>query len=79
MDIGADRGVVVIEIVPDSPADKAGLRLQDVITQIDGEPIDSMTNLRKLLYNYRIGDNATLTINRNGNESKVNIRFFEFQ
>ncbi len=78
VDLKSDSGVVVIEVIPDSPATKAGLRPQDVITHIDQEPIESMITLRKLLYNYRIGDKATLTISRNGIISKVDITFTEF-
>ena len=40
--------------------------------------IDSMTQLRKLLYRYRIGDKAILTINRDGKEMKVQITFTKF-
>ncbi len=79
VDLGTDIGVVVIEVVPDSPAAIAGLIPQDLITHIDQEPIESMVALRKLLYNYRIGDKATLTVSRKGNISKLNITFKEFQ
>lgn len=78
VDLKADRGVIVIEVVPGSPADKAGLKALDVLIQIDNEPIESMTNLRKLLYNYRIGDSATLTINRDGKIKNIKITFNEF-
>ena len=70
---------MVIEVVPGSPAARAGIKPLDVITHIDNEPIETMVNLRKLLYNYRIGDKAVLTINRNGNISNINITFNDFR
>ncbi|TJX13151.1 trypsin-like serine protease [Tissierella creatinini] len=79
LDLGADIGVVVIEVIPNSPAAKARLRAQDVITHLDGEPIESMINLKKILYNYRIGDTATLTIVRDGSPSNIDITFTDFQ
>lgn len=79
VDLGVNNGAVVVEVIPDSPADQAGLRPQDVITHIDNEPIESMTNLRRILYNYRVGDTANLTISRNGNISNIKITFFDFQ
>ncbi len=79
LDLGADIGVVVIEVIPNSPAAKARLRAQDVISHLDGEPIENMINLKKLLYNYRIGDTATLTIVRDGSTSNIDITFIEFQ
>lgn len=78
IELSSDLGVVVLEVVPDSPAAKAGLVPQDVITHIDNEPIESMVTLRKLLYNYRLGDKATLTIVRGNNTQKLNITFTEF-
>ena len=77
-ELAADEGVVVIEILPGSPAEEAGLKSLDVITHVDDEKITSMANLRKMLYNYRIGESAELTINRNGNVSKVIVSFKEF-
>lgn len=76
--LDADYGVVIIEIIPGSPAEAAGLRSLDVITYVDNEKVTSMSNLRKILYNYRIGESAELTINRNGNIIKVLVDFKEF-
>ena len=78
LNLQSDSGVVVVEVVPNSPAANAGLKPQDVITHIDEEPIESMVVLRKLLYKYRIGDRASLTISRNGNISNINITFINF-
>lgn len=78
IELSSDLGVVVLEVVPDSPAAKAGLVPEDVITHIDNEPIESMVTLRKLLYNYRLGDKATLTIVRGNTTQKLNITFTEF-
>src|SRR5690606_27233341 len=47
VDLKVDNGVIVIEIAPGSPAAKAGLKPMDIILEIDNEPIESMTNLRK--------------------------------
>lgn len=77
-DLPADYGVVAIEILPNSPAADAGLRSLDVITYVDDEQVTSMANLRKILYNYKIGDRAELTINRDGNIRKITVRFREF-
>lgn len=77
-DLPAESGVVAIEILPGSPADQAGLRSLDVITYVEDEQVTSMANLRKILYNYRIGDSAQLTIDRGGEIIYVTVRFREF-
>lgn len=78
VDLPAEEGIVIIELLPDSPAVEAGLRPLDVIIKVDDEKVTNMSNLRKTLYNYRIGQKAILTINRNGEIIKVPIKFKEF-
>ena len=79
IDLHIDSGVVVIEVLPDSPAEKANLKAMDVIVKIDNQPIDSMIQLRKILYKYKVGDKAGLTIYRNGREEKTEIIFSDFK
>lgn len=76
--LSVENGVVVVEVMPNSPAEISGLRHLDVITEIDDVPVESMTGLRKILYKYKIGDKAILKINRNGTEFEVEIEFKNF-
>ena len=46
---GSERGVEVVEIVPDSPADSAGLRVGDVIYELDGDQVESATDLQRMM------------------------------
>jgi S1-C subfamily serine protease len=63
---GAERGVEVVEIVPGSPADAAGLRVGDVIFELDGEPIASATDLQRLMVAELIGAKAAARVVRDG-------------
>lgn len=74
----AESGTVITEVFEGSAAAAANLRPLDVIVEFDGEPVDTMISLRKMLYKYKLGDGATLTINRDGEISKVEIVFKEF-
>ena len=47
LQLADDVGVVVDDVVPDSPAEKAGLRKHDVLIEVDGEQITDMTVLQK--------------------------------
>ncbi|MCQ4924653.1 trypsin-like peptidase domain-containing protein [Tissierella carlieri] len=78
IDLRVDSGVVIVEVLPNSPASDANLKTLDIITKVDDEKIETMTQLRKVLYKYRIGDKANLTIIRDGQEMKTEITFTKF-
>lgn len=53
-------------VVPGSPADKAGLREKDIITQVNGTNVDERNGLSALLARYSVGDRVKLTVYRDG-------------
>ncbi len=75
---GVDSGVIVLDVIPNSPAAKGNIKPLDIIRKIDGEEIESMQQLRKILYNYKLGDSAKLNLIRNGQEEEIEIVFNEF-
>lgn len=79
VDLKADNGVIIIEVAPNSPASKAELQSGDVIEKIDNEKIETMNQLKKILYKYKKGDKATLSIVRGGVQRKVDIVFSELK
>ena len=68
-----DSGVVVLEA--SGPASEAGLKLNDVITEFDGQPITSTLDLRKFLYDKKkIGDTLEVSFYRDGKAEKVSVK-----
>ncbi len=61
-------------IVPGSPAEKAGLKEKDIITKVNGTPVDENQSLTSLLGTHSVGDTVTLTIVRDGKEQTVNVK-----
>ncbi|MEK5234057.1 trypsin-like peptidase domain-containing protein [Lysinibacillus sp. FSL K6-0232] len=60
-------GVVVTDVIKNSPASKAGVQQYDVIVEMDGQKIETAIDLRKHLYNdKKIGDKLTLKVYRQG-------------
>lgn len=55
-----------LAVVPGSPADKAGLRENDIILEVDGRKISQNQSLQRILLNYQVGDPVTLKIYRAG-------------
>ncbi|WP_172370294.1 S1C family serine protease [Sporosarcina jiandibaonis] len=61
------EGVVINEVVPNSPASRAEVKRYDVIVEMDGEKIEDMVSLRKHLYNVKeVGDKMTMKVYRDG-------------
>ncbi|MDD1501330.1 trypsin-like peptidase domain-containing protein [Lysinibacillus sp. CNPSo 3705] len=60
-------GVVITDVVSNSPASKAGVKQYDVIVEMDGQKIETAIDLRKHLYNHKkIGDKLTIKVYRQG-------------
>ena len=73
--LSTDEGVYVAEVVSGSAAESAGIKSGDIITKIDSTNLSVMSDLTKNLYNYTKGDSATLTINRDGKEMTLKVKF----
>src|SRR5947209_14831249 len=71
---GADKGVVVRTIEADAPASKSDLRPFDLITQLDGTPIETDSQLQHEVLKKKIGQSVQLTVWRKGQTVKVPIK-----
>lgn len=65
------RGVGVTQVIKDSPAEKAGLRKDDVILRIDGENVNSVRKLNRLISEMAPDHNVRVTVSRNGAETEI--------
>ena len=63
-------GGLVAQVIPGSPAAKAGLREGDVVTAIDGHKIGSNTDLRDAIGLLRVGDPVTIDLLRDGRRER---------
>lgn len=72
-----DSGVVIAKIQNNAPADKAGLKVGDVITRIDDKKVENISKLRYYLYKYSIGDKITITFMRDGKEKTTQVTLSE--
>ena len=64
------EGVLVGNVAPNSPAANAGLRAEDVITEIDGNKLQGESALAQMIDSHKPGDEVTLTVVR-GNETLI--------
>ncbi len=69
--IDKEHGAVVSQVVPNSPAEKAGLKEGDVITELDGKAVTSAAQLRNDVGLMRVGKSVSLTVMRDGKTMTV--------
>jgi C-terminal processing protease CtpA/Prc len=67
------RGVEVLDVEPDSPAAKSGLKQHDVITRYDGQAVEGAVQFRRLVRETPAGRNISLTISRNGGTQEISV------
>ena len=60
-------------IIKDSPADKAGLKEKDIITEIDGTKLDEKNSIISVLGKRSVGDQVKLKVLRDGNEQTITV------
>ena len=65
------RGVGITRVIADSPAEKAGLRKDDVILHLDGENVTSVRKLNRLVSEIAPDHAVKITISRNGAEQEL--------
>lgn len=73
MDLRSKKGVLVRDVVEDSPADEAGIRGEDVILIFDGKELDDSDELIRAVRKTSPGDKVDLLIVRDGKEKSVSV------
>ncbi len=70
-------GIYITSIEEFSAAEKAGLKIGDVIIEADGTAIKTMNELNEIKNKHAIGDSMKIKINRNGSEKEIEIKLQE--
>lgn len=74
------QGAYVREVLPDSPAQKAGLQVGDIITKINNIPLNEKSGgLSQVVAKKKVGDSLNLTVFRDGKEITLNVILAEAQ
>lgn len=65
------RGVMIARVTPGGPADKAGLRAGDVVTEVNGTRVEDSNAFRNLIASTSPGSEVTLTVVRKGRSEQL--------
>ncbi len=77
LNLKSNKGVVVSKVEPNSPADKAGLKAEDVITQFNGKDVDNSMELSTWVASTSPDTKITLQVIRNGKVMSVPVMLGE--
>lgn len=71
--LSQSKGALIGSVLPGEPADKAGLKVGDIITEADGQQIDSAGGLLKVIATKAPKSNVKLKVWRDGNSKNISI------
>ena len=72
--LGRSRGLEVVQLLEPGPASAAGVRVGDIVLELDGRPIEGVGDLQRLLVGDVIGRNLELKIERGGSARSLSVR-----
>ena len=67
-------GVLVADVVPGDPADKAGIKPNDIIVDVNGKKVTTGHELTAMTARLTVGDKATLTVMRDGKQKHFDVK-----
>jgi len=73
------EGAAVSTVESDSPAAKAGIEVGDVITKLDGRPVEGSADLSRSIRSMKPGSKTTLTVWRSGKTRDIPVTIAEFK
>jgi serine protease Do len=73
------KGVLVTQVYKEDPADKAGMRPNDIIVAVDGKPVDSSHELSTIIAGLPVGNQTQITILRDGKEKTLDVQLAKRQ
>ena len=75
--LNIDKGLYVFRIVPRSPADRAGIRVADIILKLAGQETNSLAELRSIIEAQGVGATVPVVVFRNGEQFSVQTQLSE--
>jgi len=73
LDMKEDAGVLIGQVMDDSPAKEAGLESGDIVTQVNDEKVGTPTELRDVIAGMNAGDQVTIQFLRDGKSKKAKV------
>jgi S1-C subfamily serine protease len=72
--IDLDKGALIGKIVANSPAAQGGVKVNDIITAVNGQPVSSAGEVQNEVEKSQVGAEMTLSLRRSGQDIQVKVR-----
>lgn len=69
-----EEGVLIVQVMPNSPAARGGLREGDVIVAVEGQPVKESAAVQQAVEGSTVGQDLSLTLRRDGREQTITVR-----
>ncbi len=69
-----EEGVLIVQVMPNSPAARGGLRPGDVIVSVEGQPVSESAAVQQAVEGSTVGQDLAITLRRDGREQTISVR-----
>lgn len=69
-----EEGVLIVQVMPNSPAAQGGLREGDVIVAVEGQPVSESAAVQDAVEGSTVGQDLAITLRRDGREQTISVR-----
>jgi serine protease Do len=75
--LGSTNGLVICDVLPGSPGEQSGLKIGDVVAEVDGRPISTAPELEGALYGHDLNQALSLTVMRGSARLRLQVKIVE--
>ncbi len=72
--VNEDQGVLVMKVMPNAPAQEAGLKAGDIISKINGQPVTDASSVQRAVENSQVGSNLSVEVKRDRQTVNLTVR-----
>jgi S1-C subfamily serine protease len=76
--VNDNNGILVARVTPDSPAERSGLKVGDVIQSVDGQTVKDADALQQIVESSQVGNTLRMGLSRNGKALNLDVRAGNF-